>query len=213
MEKSIESIWKEGFLKDDALIAPKLNDLYNQKSTHIVDKFKRMFKINLIAVVLGSFFILGASFIVGIPVMGIGFFLILNAIVIVNKKLLPGLEKIDKTVSSYQYLKAFDSWMNEKFSVNRKMAKYYYPLFFLSTVLGFWFSYDIQEMVSKIIGSPNQIYFVNGVPVFWVLGLIFITSLLAIYGGRLYIWDVNIVYGRVFKKLEELIADMEELRS
>ena len=28
MEKSIESIWKEGFLKSDALVAPKLNDLY-----------------------------------------------------------------------------------------------------------------------------------------------------------------------------------------
>jgi len=40
MEKSIETIWKEGFLESDALVAPKLNDLYNQKSIHIVDKFK-----------------------------------------------------------------------------------------------------------------------------------------------------------------------------
>ena len=50
MEKSIETIWKEGFLNQDALIAPKLNNLYNKKSTHIVDKFKRMFRINLIAI-------------------------------------------------------------------------------------------------------------------------------------------------------------------
>ena len=29
MEKSIETIWKEGFLEKDVLLAPKLNDLYN----------------------------------------------------------------------------------------------------------------------------------------------------------------------------------------
>ena len=44
MEKSIENIWKEGFLKSDALVAPKLNNLYNKKSIHIIDKFKRRFK-------------------------------------------------------------------------------------------------------------------------------------------------------------------------
>ncbi len=54
MEKSIENIWKEGFLKNDALTAPKINNLYNQKSIHIIDKFKRMFRINLISIVVGS---------------------------------------------------------------------------------------------------------------------------------------------------------------
>jgi flagellar biosynthesis protein FlhB len=213
MEKSIESIWKEGFLKSDALIAPKLNDLYNQKSTHIVDKYKRMLKINLWGIVIGSFIVLIASFIVGIPVMGIMFFLIVNTIVIVNRKLLPRLEKIDKNVSSYQYIKSFDSWLKEQLSLNRRMARYYYPLFFLSIVLGFWFSNNFQELYQQIISSPNQIYFVNEIPVFWVLGIIFITGLLAFFGGRLYNWDVSLIYGRVFKKLEELIADMEELRS
>ena len=31
MEKTIEAVWKEGFVDDDALVAPKLNDLYNHK--------------------------------------------------------------------------------------------------------------------------------------------------------------------------------------
>ena len=55
MERSIENIWKEGFRKSDALVAPKINNLYNQKSIHIIDKFKRMFKINLIAIAVFSF--------------------------------------------------------------------------------------------------------------------------------------------------------------
>src|SRR3954462_13619854 len=52
MEKSIEAIWKEGFLNEKSLVAPKINDLYNQKSNDLVDKMKRMYRINLIALVI-----------------------------------------------------------------------------------------------------------------------------------------------------------------
>jgi hypothetical protein len=38
-------------------------------------------------------------------------------------------------------------------------------------------------------------------------------ELLAYFGGTIYEWDLNIVYGRVLKKLNEIIADMEELRN
>ena len=54
MEKSIESIWKEGFVNDDKLIAPKVNDLYNQKSIDHVSKFKKMYKITVIGIVVFS---------------------------------------------------------------------------------------------------------------------------------------------------------------
>ena len=218
MEKSIETIWKEGFLKSDALVAPKLNDLYNQKSKHLVDKYKRMFKINLIAIVAGSLLFLVASFVIGIPVTGIGFFLILSVVVIVNRKLLPGLEKIDKNVNSYQYIKAFYSWMKENFSINSKMARYYYPLFFLSVVLGFWFSNQNgtplgATLVNKVILNYPDLYLVFGIPLIGILGLILILFILAFFGGRIYNWDLNLVYGNVLKKLDEIIADMEDLRS
>ncbi len=212
MAKSIETIWKEGFLEQDALVAPKLNDLYNQKSIHIIDKLERMFKINLNAIVVGSLLFLGASFILGIPIMGIGFFLILSAIVIVNKRLLNSLREIDKSVGSYQYLKAFHNWIKDQLSVNRRMAGYYYPLFFLSAVLGFWFSSGVQELFDEMIRDSPGIYLVYGIPIFWTLPVILVACLLAIFGGRIYNWDVNIIYGRVFRKLEEIIADMEELR-
>ena len=141
--------------------------------------------------------------------MGIGTFLILSVIVIVNKKLMNGLAKIDKGVSSYQYLKDFNNWMKEQLTVNRRMARYYYPLFFLAMVLGFWFSNDFQE----ILAGPHEIYLVNGIPIFWMLPVILVTGLFAFFGGRIYNFDVGLVYGRVFKKLEEILADMEELRS
>jgi hypothetical protein len=210
MEKSIETIWKEGFLEDDALIAPTLNNLYSKKSSHIIDKFKKMFKINLVAIVASSFIVLVMSFIAQIPVMGVMFFIILIAIVIVNKKLLKSLEKIDKNRSSYEYLRAFDDWMKAQLTVNRKLARYYYPLFFLSVVLGFYFS--PEGLINDILNNPNEIYMFNGVPVFWLTGILFIAFLLGLFGPRIYNLDVKIVYGRVYNKLDELMADIEELR-
>ncbi len=212
MEKSIESIWKEGFLESDALVAPKLNNLYNQKSIHIIDKFKRMFKINLNALVAFSFFVLVASFFAKIPVLGVMMFILLNVIVLVNKKLFKGLNKIDKNVSSYLYLKSFDNWMKEQILINMKMSRYIYPYIFLAMIFGFRFSSDFQETLSRILGT-HQIYYIYGIPVYWVLTMLIIVILLAIFGGRIYKWDLNLVYGRILKRLDETLADMEELRA
>ena len=212
MEKSIETIWKDGFLENDALVAPKLNDLYNQKSIHIIDKFKRMFKINLNALVVFSFVVLIVSYFVKIPVMGLMMFILLNVIVLVNKKLFKGLNKIDKNVSSYKYLKSFDDWMKDQILVNMKMSRYIYPYIFLAMIFGFRFSSDFQGTLSRILGT-HEIYYIYGIPVYWVLTMLIIAVLLAIFGGKIYKWDLNLVYGRILKKLEETIADMDELRT
>jgi len=211
MEKSIETIWKEGFLESDALVAPKLNKLYTQKSIHIIDKFTRMFSINLKALVVFSFVVLVASFFVQIPVLGVLMFILFNTIVIVNRKLLKGIKEIDKNVSSYQYLKAFDNWMKAQILTNVKMSRFIYPYTFLAMIAGFWFSSNFQEAFNEILGS-HQIYFLKGIPVFWVLGIVLITGVLAYFGGALYKLDLKIVYGRVLRKLDEIIADMDELR-
>ncbi|NOQ72529.1 MAG: hypothetical protein GQ574_11035 [Crocinitomix sp.] len=212
MEKSIESIWKEGFLDNNAMVAPKLNNLYNKKSIHIIDKFKRTFKINLNALIIFSFVILALSFLVKIPVMGVLMFILLNVIVIVNKKLLKGLNAIDKNVNSYQYLKSFDNWMDEQISVNMKMSRFIYPYIFIAMVSGFTFSSEFQETLDRILGT-HEVYYLYGIPVIWVFVMLVIIVLLAIFGGRIYLWDLNLVYGRILKKLKELISDVEDLRS
>lgn len=211
MEKSIESIWKEGFLEKNAMIAPKINNLYNKKSIHIIDKFKRMFKINLNALVIFSFIVLGGSFIVKIPIMGIMMFILLNVLVFVNKKLLKGLEKINKNVSSYQYLKSFDGWMQDQIAINMKMAGYIYPYVFIAMVSGFWFSEPFRETIDRVFGNyqPDMMF---GLPIYWIISMLVIIVLLAKFGGRIYLLDLKIVYGRILKKLEELLSDMENLR-
>ena len=44
MEKSIETIWKNGFIKDQTLIAPRVIDVYNQKSKNSIDELLRKMK-------------------------------------------------------------------------------------------------------------------------------------------------------------------------
>ena len=218
MERSIENIWKEGFLKSDALVVPKINNLYHQKSIHIIDKFKRMFKINLIAIVAFSFIFLIVSFFVGIPITGVMFFVTLSVLVFINKKLLNGLDKIDKGVSSYLYLKKFNEWIKKQVAINKKMSTFLYPIIFTSMVLGFWFK-DAEGMplgerlVNEVLLGFPDIYLMYGIPLIGIVIAFLILVLLAFFGGRIYKWDLNIVYGRVFKKLEELMTDIESLRS
>lgn len=218
MEKSIENIWKEGFLKSGALVAPKINDLYNQKSIHIIDKFKRMFRINLIAIVAFSFIFLIVSYFVGIPIMGAIFFVSLMVLVIINKNLLNGLERIDKGENSYQYLKEFNQWIKKQVAVNERISTFLYPVIFISVILGFWFKdtegiFLGERLVDKILLNYPDTYLIFGIPLIGIAIAVIILSLLAYFGDRIYQWDVNLVYGRVFKKLEELMADIESLRS
>jgi hypothetical protein len=218
MERSIENIWKEGFLKSDALVAPKINNLYNQKSIHIIDKFKRMFRINLIAIVVFSFVFLLVSYFIGIPITGIIFFVMLSVLVFFNKKLLNDLDQIDLGVSSYQYLKAFNQWKNKQISINKKFSRFLYPIIFISLILGFWFK-DAEGMplgerlVNEVLIGFPDIYLIFGIPLIGIVIVFIILILLAYFGDRIYKWDLNIVYGRVFRKLEELMTDIESLRN
>jgi len=129
---------------------------------------------------------------------------------------LEGLEKIDKGVSSYEYLKAFNEWIKQQVSVNERFAAFLYPIIFLSMIIGFWFK-DAEgiplgeRLVGEVLSGFPDTYLIQGIPLIAIVVIIFIVALLAIFGGRIYQWDLNIVYGRVFKKLEELMADLEEL--
>lgn len=217
MEKSIEEIWKEGFLKSDALVAPTINNLYNQKSKHITAKFERMFKINLIAAVVFSVVFLVVMIYNGLPVIGISWFLILAVLVIVNMRLIKGLDKIDTHANSYEYLVSFNIWLEKQLSINRKMARLYYPLFFLTIVIGFWL-FDAEgiplgeRLVGEVLYGFPDITMINGIPLFAIVFMSIVVGILALFGGKIYMWDVYLIYGRVFKKLKELMSDIEELK-
>ncbi len=218
MEKSIEKIWSEGFLANDALIVPKVNNLYERKSIHIIDKFTRMFKINLIAIVVFSILFLVVTAYLGMPITGIVFFSILSVLVFINSKLLKSLKEIDNSVNSYEYLKTFNLWMKKQILVNKRIASFLYPIIFSGIILGLWFQ-DAEGMplgerlVGEVLYGFPDTYLVFGVPLIAIGVGCFIIGLLAYFGGRIYEFDLKLVYGRVLKKLETLLSDLEYLNT
>jgi hypothetical protein len=213
MEKSIESIWKKGFLETDALVAPKLNDLYNQKSKNTVDKLMRMGKNNLILIMVGASIILLVSLASGAGYAGTILFLLLSAVVYYGIKQNKKVKGIDKALSSYQYLRAVDSWLKETISGYTKMYRFFYPAFLLTFTLGVLFSNYSEGMIKEINERSPDLNAIFGIPVIWMAALFFMAGLSSIFAGTIYKFDLKTVYGRVFKKMEELLADMEELRT
>ena len=91
-------------------------------------------------------------------------------------------------------------------------------MIFLSLVFGFWFKnvggvFLGERLVEKIIMSYPDTYLVFGIPLIGIVLVLLIIIILAILGGRIYKWDLNLVYGRVLKKLEELLSDIESINS
>lgn len=217
MEKSIESIWKEGFLKKDELVAPKLNNLYNQKSIDIVDRFKRMYKINVIGIVLFSFILIPISFVSKIPYMGIMLFFLFNLIIIVNRKTRKALDKIDNSLNSYEYLISFDKWTKDLIAVNIKFSRFLYPYVFLAMFAGFWFGSiggDIpgNAVVKLFLSEYPDASLIFGFPIVFIVVMLVILVFLVFAGAKIGKWDFNLGYGRIMRRLATLIKDMEELK-
>src|SRR5690606_13631363 len=105
MEKSIEMIWKEGFLKNEDIVIPKINDLYNQKSKSIVDKIMRMMKINNIVLIIIATLLLTYTLISGMPVLvGIFLLLLFTTPAIHSSIEIKNVPNIDRNKNSYLYL-------------------------------------------------------------------------------------------------------------
>ena len=218
MERSIEAIWKEGFLRTDALVAPKVNDLYNQKSIDLVEKFRRMYRINIIALIAFTAVFLPVSFLVELPYMGMMLSVVFLGTAYFGKEFKRKLDLIDKNTDSYQYLKSFETWTKEMMAVNAKISRFSFSYIFLSMFVGFWFGAiggDVQgqAIVNKMLESYPDMVLVFGFPLFGWIGLAAMVALLSVFGQRLGKFDLDIVYGRILKKLERQLAEMDELRA
>jgi hypothetical protein len=212
MTKSIEAMWKEGFVNEAHLCAPKINDLYNRKSQNIVDKLQNMFAINIKAIILGSVIMLIIMSLVGAPFLGLYICCLLVPLIIIAKKELKKSVNLSKGQSSYDYIMSFNNWLQSSIKAYSGYYKIFYPMFFLGMAT--------QAVVSKAGGKlivllvevfPTEMI-ILGQPYYILVALALLTLIVARYAEAFYRLDLNIVYGRQFKKLDELIADMQELR-
>jgi len=212
MKQSIESIWQQGFLDENALIAPVINNLYNKKSKNIVDKFKRILNINVYFLMAFSLFMLLVLVFKGATYFGVLNCVLFMLFAFLGKRQLKELEAIDNNMSSYQYIKSFDVWLKKIFANMTKMSTYFYPLYFIAFVRHLQFSVGGQLVIDGFISDFPDSFLFLGVPWFLVVGVLIISGFLAYFSGLLFRVEINTFYGRVIKKLDEIIADMEELR-
>lgn len=213
MKKSIETIWKEGFLNEDALIAPKVNNLYAQKSIYVTDRFKRMFKINQLLLVLGGLVCFIIYALLGVPFAGAFIFALMLLITIVSRKQLAEVHEIEAGLNSYEYLKSFQKWLKGAISKGAKFMRFFYSLCFLAAMAPIWHAFSTGNETRKILEryTDNELLF--GIPIVWLAVVLIIALAMIYFGEKIYRWDVSLVYGRMFKKLNGLIADIEELEA
>jgi len=212
MKNSIEVIWKEGFLNEKSLVAPKINDLYNQKSKGLVDKMKRMYRINLIAIVSMSIVYPIMYYFLDFIWQGVATSVLLLLTAWYSNRLIHSIKTLDQGATSLDYLKSFDRRLKDVFSRSEKIVRFSYPLYFLISISTIWSAWNKGPITSKMYQKYPDVIFIGSVPLFvWIIAGV-ATLLMLYFSGRIYRWDVRLMYGRVFDKLEETIAEMEKLK-
>ena len=213
MEKSIESIWKEGFLNTDALVAPKINDIYNRKSKSTVDKLLQMGKVNLSAIAIGALVVLLASFFLKTFLSGILLSALFVWLAMYGHRQAEKIGKVDKGINSYQYVSVVNQRLKETIAGYVRVYRFFYPAFLIVFSLGIWFSEFGQALSDKIVTKYPDIDMMYSIPTYGLLGLLVVAGLTSLFAGSIYRLDLKFAYGNVFKKLDELVADMEQLKS
>ena len=210
MTKSIETIWKEGFINSDAMVAPKLNSLYERKSQHTIDRLMRMGRLNLIGVVVMAFVFLTGSIVLGVPYTGVVIFALLAVAVVFGTTRLKKMKQLDDSLDSYRYLKSFDDFLKETMVGYTRMYRFVYPALSLAFFQGIWSLGGFRE---RSLTDSSDVSLVNGTPLPMLTCALLVAALMALFAGPIYRFDVNLFYGRILKKLQEILADMEELKN
>ena len=213
MKKTIEATWRDGFLRADALVAPRVNDLYTRKSTHIVDRIQRMQRINEIAIVIGMPIMWAVLAVSGIPYAGPIICASWVGLIVVRRQL-PHITRFDAPVSvdSYQYLKAFQRWLTNRLAWGRRVQGHLYAVTFLALAIGIGASAEGQVLIRTIVEGFPGVRLVNGVPLVLIVVVAAMTIVVDLFGGVIFDFDVRTVYRPVFTKLDQMVAEMEELR-
>ena len=217
MEKSIENIWNQGFLDEGALVAPKINKLYETKSINTIDTFKSMYHKNywfiwilLLVHAIGGYISTNVYFAMYMSSLFV-------PILVLSKRQIRLMDALDLNESSYTYLATFNNWLQKMISDFRLVYLFFYPFYFIGLV---WFlalkdtgeDGDYIPIATRILQS-DQVFKIAGVPVIWVSVILALTGLVAYFSPKIFMFDIRIVYGRLMDRLKTMLKEMEDLRA
>ncbi|MDY8134334.1 hypothetical protein [Aquimarina sp. 2201CG5-10] len=202
MEKSIEQIWKEGFIGNTELVIPQINSLYSQKSTYIIEKLFNSFKMELYVLLILA---------VVIPIVmmfsHINFWWSITPSLFclvwffISKEHLQSLRSINFNTNCYEYLKSIDLKIKAINKINRRNTIISVG-FLLSPMVIYTYFNNQDKNLGDILGIdyidlPNELLF-----------LIIPLTMLAVIPFHHIIPKAD---NSIEKKIEQLIKSMEEL--
>ncbi len=209
MDNSIENTWREGFLQDKALVAPRLNKLYDQKSNHLIDRLLRLGKRNIIGIVIGAVIVLLGFSLAGSWPAGLGLFLLLIGLAYYTQIQGKKLAQIDKGENSYQYLTKLKLTLQEMMENYIHIYRWVYPAIILLFSFGMLnSSYSVEVIAEQFPGVST----ILGVPTAMFVCIMLFALTFSVLAKRIFQEDVGLIYGPLLRKLEEMITDMEHLR-
>ena len=115
---------------------------------------------------------------------------------------------LDQGANSYEYLKSFDKWLKDVFLRAETMGRFtnivIVPLA-MSATWSVWSKFGVIKIWTQ--KYPNL-----DIPLIAIIITIVLTLPMAYFSTRIYKFDVRLVYGRLFDRLQETIAEMEKLK-
>ena len=101
--------------------------------------------------------------------------------------------------------------VQEPSRVGRRFQRHLYPVTFIAMAIGMWESPGGQQLIRLIVESNPGLRLVYGVPLILIVGVVVIAIVVELFGGVIFDFDVN-MYRKMFRKVDEMVAEMEELR-
>lgn len=201
MENSIETIWTKGFLKEEALVVPRINNLYQKKSKLLIEELKRTYRTDNKSIIpLAILTVVGFS-IAGHVLVGFYVMTLMMGMYFLNRTKLVALERISIETTTYEYLLKYREMILQLKSFYTRLLGLGLPI---AGLLGY-FLFFRNSVILRDLLQLEEVYIVG-----ILLGLSLILSALGILVYRL---SLRLMYGKFLVKLEDMIADMKELRS
>ncbi|MGG6231075.1 hypothetical protein [Tenacibaculum sp. SDUM215027] len=205
MEKSIEKRWNEAFVDEQSLIAPKVNDIYNQKSKSVINKIRRTYEFdNKGLLPMAGIVVIGGILLSETIIAAYGAFLILS-LYFFNTRLLKRFKSIDVKSDNLTYLKNYRSVINSVSKATKKLFIFAIPLAIVSI---FALAYGVKEQsfLSNYISSETSFLGIL------VIGLM-VAMATAMIGYFVYTISTKVLYHSLISKLDNIIKEMEELKN
>ncbi|WP_299680018.1 hypothetical protein [uncultured Tenacibaculum sp.] len=205
MEKSIEKIWNEAFVDEQSLIAPRINNLYNQKSKSIVNKIKRTYEFDNRGLLPIAGIVAIGGILLSETIIGLYGTILILCLYYYNTKLLSRFSNLDVKSDNLTYLKNYRKVVKSVSLATKRMFIFVIPFVVLSIFVLAFFVKE-KSFLSRFIKEGTTFLEIIGIG--GSVALIF--SIIAMLAFKL---STKLLYGTLFSKLDDLINEIEGLKS